>query len=65
MGFWDFGGLKWTVVQHREEDVVEKTCGGFWGSGNLMPRLARPIAKSACGEGWGSKNDPPQNKMLK
>ena len=38
VGFWDLGGLKWTVVEDLEGAVVEKPAVGSGGSGNLMPR---------------------------
>ena len=41
VGFWDLGGLKWTVGAVLGDEVVEKTCGEFWGSGNLMPHHTR------------------------
>ena len=61
LGKWVFGGLGGSSSEYcsadavRGEDVVDKPAVGFWGSGNLIPRLARkPIARSACGAGWGA-----------
>ena len=56
--FLDLGGLYRTVVQHREEKVVDKPAVSL-GSGN--PRLARPIAKKRT---WGSSNLMPRSHQM-
>ena len=61
VGFWDFGGLKWTVVEELEGAVLDKPAVSP-GQRQEMPRHTGPIAKSACGEGWESKNDPRKKK---
>ncbi len=65
MGFWDFGGLKWTVVQRREGAVVAYL---RWvlGQRPKMPRSHQnPSLKAHEAQAGGLKTTPTKKNNAK
>ena len=66
-GWWflGFGGMYCSVVQQREEDVDDKTCGGLRGSGKKCRATPGPSLEVPVAQAGGLKNDPRKNKCKK